>query len=273
MSVIKLFRKNKGHFLKWLLFLFIAFISYNYVGILIILNIVILLKFIRKAKQLTFCKYVSVALIYCFLWHLGGMGWLISADKGIYGLIISTFIYLIPYILYYIVSKFYFKTYIFLIIFLLFEIFLNSLSSSNPILTIGNVLGNQIYLSQWYSHTTVIGGSFWLLILSYLINQYLYSAKKPNKKTILFILILPITISLHIFFTKNDPPTQKIGLDKVVVFNPEFYNGKIDNTNLALYLYKKLKNTDATFLILPEGILKFESENFVNSFDLSLIHI
>lgn len=263
--------KNKSHFFKWLLFLIISFFSWNYFGIIFVINVIILLKFIEKTKKLPFYKYISSSLIYTFLWHLGAIGWLIGSDKGFYGLILSAFVYVIPFIIYYLISIYYFKIYVFIIVFLLFEILLNTLSSSNPMLTIGNVLGNQIYLSQWYSYTTVLGGSIWLMFLSYSIHQF-YTYKKRNVFLILILAFIPVITSTYLYYSKDNLSFNgKINYADIIIFNPEHYNGKKDNANISLHLYNKLKNTNASFLILPEGLLKFDSSNFKNTFTFKIL--
>jgi len=133
---------------------------------------------------------------------------------------------------------------IFILIHLALEIIMNVSSISYPGITFGNVFGNSPYLIQWYNITTPLGGTIWLLI-----GGYLFSILKKRFVLKFLILLIPIFLSLFIFYgQKKDCNNQTF----VTVVNFEYMS--TTNTEKVLFNLKKelVKDTLSELLILPE---------------------
>ena len=82
-------------------------------------------------------------------------------------------------------------------------------------LNLGNVFSESIYLIQWYEYTGVFGGTLWILIVNFLIFNFIvkkenfYNRKEIVLKalTIVFLVITPIYIHPYIqikYKTENE---------------------------------------------------------------------
>jgi apolipoprotein N-acyltransferase len=77
---------------------------------------------------------------------------------------------------------------------------------SYPFLTLGNVLAGYPELIQWYSYTSVLGGSLWILLVSIGFYEIINSRNDAKKNKFLKLaltscmLFLPILVSLTMFY-------------------------------------------------------------------------
>ena len=183
------------------LFLF-SFVSWNYFGLLFIINGIFLFAILDKYADKKFFKFISHSFLFLLSWELGALFWMLSIDEGTYGVLIILIYSLIPFILFFYIKKIYSKINIlfFIPIWILFEIFNNFSSISFPWLTLGNLFSTNIYLVQWYQHTGVLGGSLWFLTISYFL-YYIFSSKTSKYYRILVLLIFfPLSLfSLYSF--------------------------------------------------------------------------
>jgi apolipoprotein N-acyltransferase len=135
-----------------------------------------------------------------------------------------------------------------------------------PWLTLGNVFGSNITLIQWYKFTGVIGGSAWILTCNYFISQKKFFFKK------IFLIILPITISLFLYY---DKPHPKLGKNKftLILSQPNIkYKDSLDDAERINQVFKNLESTifkkdSINLILLPELFLNNEywKETFLES--------
>ncbi len=254
---------SKNHLNKWFffikypLFLFISFLSWNFFGLLFVLNIYILFNFLEKSnrKPTHFISYFLESYFFMLLWHLGATGWLITIDSGVFAILANSIIFSVPFAIVFISKKIP-KQILLIFIWVLFEILINSFSFSTPLLTIGNALSNQIYIIQWYKYTSVIGGSVWLLLITY----FIFNRKKSIT---LILLVLPSFISIVIFYKSKNNNLQLKKQLTATIFNPQYHKAN-SSSDLSLYVQNKLQyKTD--LLIMPESIIQFNSINYTNT--------
>ncbi|HUM46118.1 MAG TPA: apolipoprotein N-acyltransferase [Chitinophagales bacterium] len=138
-----------------------------------------------------------------------------------------------------------------------------------PWLTLGNGFAQFPQVVQWYQFTGVFGGTLWILIANIMIYQLIRKSvqrinmafqKQPtvnrNYVTVSLLLLIPVFISLVIYFTYREKGVEK----QVVVIQPNIdpYNEKFDfstldkqlNTLLRLSAEKIDQQTD--YLVWPE---------------------
>lgn len=258
--------KIKCHPKKWhfiilhLIFLLVAFISWNYFGLLYVINILLLFRFIENSSNTSLIFYLLNSFLYNILFSFGAIGWLFFLEFGKVALLGISIVYLTPFlIVYYIKSH---KVEYFILIWILCELLINNFSFPTPLLTIGNALANQIHIIQWYSYTSIIGGSIWMFLMGYFLNF----SKKGNIKNILMffiILVLPILFSLEIYYFSTSSPIKNNENYKITVFNPSFYQDSSNQNNLATYLnQKKDQFLNSELLIIPESSFQFNSINY-----------
>jgi apolipoprotein N-acyltransferase len=149
-----------------------------------------------------------------------------------------------------------------------------------PWLTLGNGFAQNISLIQWYEYTGILGGSFWVLLLNILLISIFknYFFKKgllklrSNIIILLFVLIVPITISLIMFYTykeKSNPRSFVILQPNIDPFNDKF-GGMTEEEQLKVLLHSadSLTDENTDFVIGPETALPNGVwENDIDAYD------
>ncbi len=148
-----------------------------------------------------------------FIYNLGVTWWVYnsSVEGGLMAFFANSLLMALAFLVYHRINKKIgakWRVLLFASIWLSFEFFHFRWELSWPWLTVGNVFANSPILIQWYSITGVLGGSLWILIVNGLFSKFLISSnvgvfKKNSLQKIAFILILPVLISLALFYTKS----------------------------------------------------------------------
>jgi len=238
-----------------IIFAIVNFIAWNYLGILLIVNIVIIFSIINNNINKKLWKYVGITFITFFVYNISATFWLLNVKllEGIYAIIANSTLMTIPGIISYFLYR-YFKIpiYSFIFTWLSFEYLHSNWSFALNWLTFGNVLGNQVYFAQWYSLLGVYAGSLWFLILAYLIH-YIFIQK--NKQLYLYssfilIFILPIGFSLSTYFFTPLKRNEQLNVFTFSKIDSIYNNSNYDKTK---FLYKNTKNIeDIDFIITIE---------------------
>ncbi len=260
--------KIKNHFEKWffilkyIVIILISFLSWNYFGLLFLTNIYLLFHFIETDTS-NFGIYLIKCYSFILAWHIGAIGWLINVDNGIAALLANSIIYTTPLAIIYFIPKN--KKILLLIpIWLTFEILVNTISFSTPLLTIGNTFSTQVSLIQWYKYSSVIGGSFWFLLITFLLYKRKYS----------YFTILLIIPSIFSLFLYNVNLKTYNGTLKITIFNSSFLsNKKVLERNKALYILNKLNHyQNSDLLLLPESTITFNSKFYKNTINYKILN-
>jgi apolipoprotein N-acyltransferase len=144
-----------------------------------------------------------------------------------------------------------------------YEIFFHNAELQWPWLTLGNGIGDNIKLIQWYEYTGVFGGSLWVLMINLLIYFiYKHAVKKEFKKTIplgivlLVVSMTPIVIS-NIIYNRY---TEKTNQANVIIVQPsidpynEKFSGLTNEQQLDIMFKLAEENIDnkTDYVICPE---------------------
>lgn len=230
--------------LTLLLVSFLSFISWNYLGLIFVLCLVLFFYYADLIKN----KNIYIKTVYFYIYYivlnLSITFWLnrISLDKLIYIILFSSMVMTISTIPYVLTNN----RIVHIFSWVFFEIICTKWDVAWPWLIYGNVMGNQWYLVKWYSITGVYGGSLWLFILSYFI--YINIKKKAirNIYIILIILALPI-FSIISYFIKKDYNNYL----QVLHYAPFYKYGNYEKTkSIAKYIIKS--NDKFDLITMPE---------------------
>jgi len=267
---------NKSSLTKLLLFVlwimiplsltFVSFLSWNYFGLFFIVFIIAIFYHIHYCDKIPFNLYIFKTLTILITWHIGALFWMFSIDKGVFGLFANVLVYLVPFVVFYILRKRYnVTTLVFIPLWLFFEYVQNSYHFSYPWLTLGNLLSNQTYLAQWYQFTGVLGGSLWLLLISYFIFQIIF-LKKKNLNLLFITILLPSILSLFLL----DIKIKKVDLgvsDRFITYNNQYNTQILQKDKLAFNIIKNIDTLGCyKSLIIPEQTFRgMYNNNFSNS--------
>ncbi len=235
--------------LHYLFLLSSVFIGWNYFGLAFFYFLYFFFKHCDSAKNLNSKDFLINSIILLTIWHLGAIFWMMKVDYGLAGLVINLIFYLVPLMIFYYLRNLT-KHNLFLIIpiWLLTEQLIDLSDFSFPWLIIGNCLSNSLYLAQFYEYTGVLGGSFFMLIITFLLFQKKYFLAAIQ---ILFVVILN-------YFTTTPSENydeSKIKSEKFLTFNSENYYKKINyvnNEELAFYIKEKISKYKIDAVILTE---------------------
>lgn len=235
--------------LHCILLLASIFIGWNYFGLAFFYFLFFFFKHCDSAKNLNSKDFLINSIILLAIWHLGAIFWMTKIDYGFAGLVINLIFYLVPLMIFYFLRNFT-KHNLFLIIpiWILTEQLIDLSDFSFPWLIIGNCLSNSLYLAQFYEYIGVLGGSFFMLIISLLFYQ---------KKYVLVSIVTFLVAILNIIATNTSKNSDenKIISQKYLAFNSEDYFQKINyvnNEELAFYIKEKISKYKIDAVVLTE---------------------
>lgn len=136
------------------------------------------------------------------------------------------------------------------------EYWYNNSDFSWPWLLLGNGFSHDIKLVQWYEYTGILGGSLWVLLCNITLFEALTKRGRAQIAMAAISLLLPIAISLGIYFTYQNPePRTKVTALQPNVDCYEKFNGdeKLQEQNLLSLLSKA--PSDSEFILAPETAL------------------
>jgi len=263
-----MFKLRKGGSLKPLFFitnyiliyiglLLCSFLAWNYFGLLFVLFMVMIWKIIFDSNKENFFKSVANFFFLLILWHFGALFWMFGVDKGLYGILSNLLMYLLPFIIFLVIKiKYKIASFVFIPIWLLFEYAINTLSFTFPWLSLGNLFSNQTYLIQWYEITGILGGSFWVMVLSYILYKLIYSKSKKRLLCFLLFLIFPILFSSSINHYRKQNFADK-GHINIVTYNNKYNSTIWEKDKLAYHILKKVDSSKKyESLIIPEQTIR-----------------
>lgn len=155
----------------------------------------------------------------------------------------------------------------FIIFWLAFERLHHGWDLQWPWFSLGNVFGTQPHWIQWYEVTGMLGGSLWVLLVTFFIDRAILRSRNSRKALLrevsvaAFLLIVPPTISIWRF---NSIRTQDGTAVEAVVVQPNIdpYNEKFGGVEAMQQLERMLTLaetaiTDSTVLVvMPETALQ-----------------
>lgn len=242
-----------SYFLKGFILISLVFLSQFYFSYVILLFILFSASLLDKTKFENKNRLINLQIV-IFSYLLGGFFWLFTLEKGTLILIILLVTYNIPFFISYLLKI------PFVLIYIVFELLLNLLEHSIPFVGLGNFFAQNAEAVYWYSYTTSIGGSFWLVLIGWIYFKF------KNYYLVVLMFIFPIIFSLWIS-QLNFKKTQE--LPHINIISQSHENSNID---YLATLEEELKNipffdsNSKTFAILPEASIQGVNLNkFKNS--------
>jgi apolipoprotein N-acyltransferase len=163
---------------------------------------------------------------------------------------------------------------------LLFEFFHLNWELAWPWLTLGNAFANNLSWIEWYEYTGVLGGSFWILTVNYLIyrllvqlNEFTVKEKLTQTSIIMLSVCLPFLLSYVVWrnYLLHDAANTKQVQVVIVQPNHDPYHEKFEQppnllVNEMLQLSLQQVDSETQYLILPEtaltdGIVENDNSN------------
>lgn len=152
---------------------------------------------------------------------------------------------------------------------LLFEFFHLNWELAWPWLTLGNAFANNLSWIQWYEYTGVLGGSFWILTVNYLIyrllvqlNEFTVKEKLTQTSIIILSICLPFLLSYVVWrnYLLHDAANTKQVHVVIVQPNHDPYHEKFEQppnllVNEMLQLSLQQVDSETQYLVLPETAL------------------
>lgn len=138
---------------------------------------------------------------------------------------------------------------------------------SFPWIMLGNGFANDIKIVQWYEYTGIFGGTLWVLVSNILIYEAIISKKTAKYTTALSFVIIPMIISLVIFYSYDESGKEV----KVQVIQPnidpyeeKFSMDQREQNEILLSLAKEApKGVD--IILMPETVIDYINENSIGN--------
>ena len=236
-----------------LIFAVFSFLSWNYLGILFLINIIILFWLFDFIKHKFFFKKILYTFPFFIIFNISTTFWLLQSELG-YS-IITYFVNSFIMTCFFIVSS-YIKhknsKFIFIIIWVFSEWILTKWDLPWPWLIFGNVLGNQWYLIQWYSFFGVYGGSIWLLLTGFILYEILLVGSSKLK---IYIVIGLASFPFFSIIFYLIPLSPNIKTENYICYIPErssLYSSNYNKTREMFSSLQNIKTIDSCKIFAPE---------------------
>lgn len=205
----------KSLFVKFILFSFLSFVSWNYIGILFIPAVSIFFMIIIESLEKKWSVFLVRSFVLVFVFNISVTFWLIQVSwwEGILAFFLNSLLMLFPISITYFLAKKLKKHFatLFLTIWVFFEILLTKWDLAWSWLNFGHVMGNMNYFVQWYSFTGVYLGTFWILVSALLLNKILKAKKSKYYFQLALVLFIPILFSSYLYLLSS-PNNKQITL-------------------------------------------------------------
>ncbi len=222
----------------------------------------------EKKEEYRSVKMFIYALLTFSIWNLGATWWIVNATVigVVFSVIVNSTLVSAVFWIFHITKRKLGRHpgYFALIVYwITFEHFYLNAEITNPWLTLGHAFNYNIKLIQWYDVTGVIGGSLWVLVVNILLfgiaKQYINQRNLKNLRSSIiiavFIIILPVTISLVRFYTYKEVSNPR----NIVVLQPNIdpYQKFIaipsmQQTQIQLELAEKYVDEYTDYVVGPE---------------------
>jgi apolipoprotein N-acyltransferase len=214
-------------------------------------------------------KFFAVLYLGFLVWNLLATWWIYHATVGgfLMAVLANSALMTIPFFAYRAASHPKTEKYklpIFILTWLCFEFVHHNWSLSWPWLSLGNAFAKVYPIIQWYEITGTAGGSLWVLALSSLGFNIYSNAKKENLKYAYALVLVPIIVSLTIFYIRKSSLDKNTKYSEICVVQPnintytqksssgELYIPYDEQLEICLNLAKQKLTSKTEFLALPE---------------------
>ena len=137
-----------------------------------------------------------------------------------------------------------------------------------PYLTLGNGFMNDTKLIQWYEFTGVLGGSFWILVVNFLVFEVLKRRNIANILLLSVVVLLPVSVSFLQYYSYRDtgkPVNVTILQPNIDPFTDKFEMPEMLQVNVLLELANSGVDDSTDFIIAPETSFPLFREDSASS--------
>ena len=154
------------------------------------------------------------------LWNAATIWWIWNATPvgPIAATLFSTFYNLVAFMLFHTISKKGPKALAYTTLvaaWIATEYWYTNSEFSWPWLTLGNGFSHDVWAVQWYEWTGVFGGSLWVLVANLLVFEALMSRSARRVTAAALGVVLPIAISLVMWFGYEEPTNDKVTVSTI----------------------------------------------------------
>ncbi|MDD4673203.1 MAG: apolipoprotein N-acyltransferase [Bacteroidales bacterium] len=231
-----------------------------------------------KRPLLIFAAQLLLVLVIFYLW---GYYWVLqTANLGflIAFIIVLPFLLLVPFYILLKKKGNKFAMLYFIAAWLTAEMIQSYFELGSPFYNLGNNLGANVKLIQWYEFTGAAGGTLWILAVNFLIYSFVKSFKSGRKQLVqkgtmlAAVLCVPIIISTVIYHTYKEKGTDS----EVLVIHPSTDNTDVKyrlniyelmDIYLDIMLPELTENTE--YVVLPETAIT--NAGWVKDFNRNLV--
>lgn len=162
-------------------------------------------------------------LLTLILWNVATVWWVWNATPAgpIAATIVSTWWSIVPLMLYHIISKRAPRILAYTTLISAWiageYLYHEAPALSFPWLTLGNAFADDVWAVQWYEYTGVFGGSLWALLVNVLALEACLTMKKRSWIVATLSIVIPIAISIALFFKYDAEGEFYNSLEKATV--------------------------------------------------------
>lgn len=254
----------KSLLIKYLLFSFLSFVSWNYVGILFIPTVSIFLLIVIQSLAKRWYLFTTRVFLLVLIYNVSITFWLIRVSwwESILAFFGNSLVMLFPIFIVYLgvrKTKCHFNI-MFLTFWLLYEILHTQWYLAWSWLTFGHVMGNMNYLVQWYSFTGVYVGTAWIIISAMFLIK-MHRTKKRNDYIMFSLLVfVPLLLSFYLYLYPNAGNTKEI---TITSYTPNS-DDKTNYQKTKKLFFDLAEYETGEFIVCPEVFL-----NPVNIYSMS----
>lgn len=215
-----------------------------------------------------FWRMVLYSYLAFFTWSLLATWWIYNATfiGAALAVIITALLMTIVMAGYYFIRKFAGKTvgtFGFVALWISYEQFFHNSEITWPWLTLGNSLGNHIWIIQWYEFTGTLGGSLWILMINFTMLAIVRAIPQKNRTALsrlsIFIsglILIPVIISVAIFrdYHEVENPVNVVVVQPNIDPYNEKFNGLTNDQQQDIILNLAQQAVDSTtdYVVCPE---------------------
>ena len=209
------------------------------------------------------------------LWNIVATYWISNTAffAGIAAFVTNSMLMCVPIILYTMLKKgipIKFRFVLFAACWLSFEYFHFRWEAHWPWLAMGHYFMEVPWLIQWYEYTGILGGSLWVLAISWL-SYVCWQRVITTKQLILSIVLLALPVVISLILSSSPDLVNENKIDVVIVqpnYEPHYVKGRIPQREevqhfLSLAAQQVDENTD--YLIFPETSFSININNWAAS--------
>lgn len=213
------------------------------------------------------------------VWNIITTYWVANSAllAGMFAIFVNAFLMTLPLLAYQATKKVLPKwgDWAFAVYWISFELLHYHWDLAWPWLTLGNGFAAWPSLIQWYEYTGVFGGTAWILIMNLLLWKawQQYQQQQSFPKPVLYraaaLVVLPVVISLAIFYTYKEEPHPI----EVVVIQPNYepHYEKFDvaereQVQQFLLLTKNKLTPSTDYLVFPETSFGYVETTVINRY-------